>query len=45
VIGNFYNSLQNGGYLFVGYSETLQQIASKFIPLEIKGSFVYLKKA
>jgi len=30
VISNLYNSLNRGGYLFIGYSETLQNISKSF---------------
>lgn len=43
VIGNFYNSLQKEGYLFIGASESLYHISNDFGLLEIDGNFVYQK--
>lgn len=43
VIRNFYEALVEGGYLFLGYSETLWQTSSDFVLREMDGSFVYQK--
>ena len=43
VIENFYQSLNPGGYLFIGHSETLSTISDRFEPLEINGVFLYRK--
>ncbi len=43
VVSNFYNSLNPGGYLFIGHSETLSSISDDFEPLEIGGVFLYRK--
>jgi len=43
VVSNFYSSLNEGGYLFIGHSETLTSISDQFEPLEIDGVFLYRK--
>lgn len=43
VIENFYQSLNEGGYLFIGHAETLYQISETFIPMELDGAFLYKK--
>lgn len=43
VVANFYNSLNEGGYLFIGHSETLSQINDQFEAVEIGGVFLYRK--
>lgn len=43
VVDNFYRSLNPGGYLFIGHSETLTSISDKFEPMEIGGVFLYRK--
>jgi len=43
VVQNFYNSLNEGGYLFVGHSETLTSISDRFEPVEVAGVFLYRK--
>jgi len=43
VIQNFYDALDEGGYLFLGYSETLWQIPNEFLLREIDDAFVYQK--
>ncbi len=45
VIRNFYETLIEGGYLFLGYSETLWQISSDFALREMDGTFIYQKPA
>ncbi len=45
VVDNFYQSLNPGGYLFIGHSETLTSITDKFEPVEIGGVFLYRKAA
>ncbi|MDP2182810.1 MAG: CheR family methyltransferase [Actinomycetota bacterium] len=41
VVQNFYNSLNPGGYLFIGHSETLTSISDQFDPVELGGVFLY----
>lgn len=43
VVENFYESLNPGGYLFVGHSETLTSISDRFEPVEVGGVFLYRK--
>lgn len=43
VVQNFYNSLNEGGYLFIGHSETLSQINDQFEAVEVGGVFLYRK--
>ncbi|MBT9154945.1 MAG: putative biofilm formation methyltransferase WspC [Firmicutes bacterium] len=43
VVQNFYDSLNPGGYLFIGHSETLTSISDRFDPVEIDGVFLYRK--
>ncbi len=43
VVSNFYNSLNEGGYLFIGHSETLTSITDQFEPVEVGGVFLYRK--
>ena len=43
VVDNFYESLNPGGYLFIGHSETLTSISNRFELVEIGGVFVYRK--
>jgi chemotaxis protein methyltransferase CheR len=43
VVDNFYESLNPGGYLFIGHSETLSSISDRFEPVEIGGVFLYRK--
>ncbi len=43
VVSNFYNSLNEGGYLFIGHSETLSSISDVFEAVEIGGVFLYRK--
>jgi chemotaxis protein methyltransferase CheR len=43
VVSNYYNSLNPGGYLFIGHSETLTSISDQFEPVEIDGVFLYRK--
>ncbi len=44
VVRKFYESLNDDGYLLIGHSETLYQISSDFVPIEINGLFVYQKQ-
>lgn len=44
VINNFYKTLNDDGYLFIGYAEMLYQISDKFEPLELEGAFAYRKR-
>jgi chemotaxis protein methyltransferase CheR len=43
IVDNFYESLNPGGYLFIGHSETLSTISDRFEPVEIGGVFLYQK--
>lgn len=43
VVQNLYDSLNPGGYLFVGHSETLAAISDRFEPVEVGGVFLYRK--
>ncbi len=43
VINHIYDSLVKGGYLFVGFSESLHNITRLFRPVSIKNSVVYQK--
>jgi chemotaxis protein methyltransferase CheR len=43
VVANFYDSLNEGGYLFIGHSETLTSISDSFEAVEIGGVFLYRK--
>jgi chemotaxis protein methyltransferase CheR len=45
VINNFYECLNEGGYLFVGYAEMLQPICDRFTLLEFGKGFAYRKPA
>jgi chemotaxis protein methyltransferase CheR len=45
VVNNFYDSLNPGGYLFIGHSETLTTISDRFEVLELGGVFLYRKPA
>ncbi len=42
-VGHLYDSLAKGGYLFVGFSETLHNITRLFRPVSIERSVVYQK--
>jgi chemotaxis protein methyltransferase CheR len=43
VVNNFFESLNPGGYLFIGHSETLSAISDRFEAVEIGGVFLYRK--
>lgn len=43
LMGRFYDALLPGGYLFLGYSETLWRIFDRFETVEVAGTFVYRK--
>ena len=43
VVNNFYESLNPGGYLFIGHSETLTSISDRFEAVEVGGVFLYRK--
>lgn len=43
VVDNYYESLNPGGYLFIGHSETLTSISDRFEPVEVGGVFLYRK--
>jgi len=43
VVNNFFDSLNPGGYLFIGHSETLTSISDRFEPVEVGGVFLYRK--
>ncbi len=42
-VGHLYDSLSKGGYLFVGFSETLHNVTRLFRPVSIERSVVYQK--
>jgi chemotaxis protein methyltransferase CheR len=44
VIENFYHSLAQDGYLFLGHTETLWQITDKFERVEFPQTFIYKKR-
>ena len=43
VISHLYDSLNKGGYLFVGFSESLHNITRLFRPVSVERSVVYQK--
>lgn len=43
VVHNFFRSLNDGGYLFIGHSETLTTISDEFEPIESGDVFLYRK--
>ncbi|PIQ89341.1 MAG: hypothetical protein COV72_03580 [Candidatus Omnitrophica bacterium CG11_big_fil_rev_8_21_14_0_20_42_13] len=43
IIDNFYNCLNDQGYLFIGPAESLWQISDKFKPIEFPHAFIYTK--
>jgi chemotaxis protein methyltransferase CheR len=43
VVSNFFQSLTDGGYLFIGHSETLQLVSDEFKAVEMDGVFLYKK--
>jgi len=43
VINHFYETLKNPGYLFLGHSESLFGMNTKFKPLKVGGTFIYTK--
>jgi chemotaxis protein methyltransferase CheR len=43
-IENFYNSLAQDGYLFLGHAETLWQVTNKFERVEFPQTFIYKKR-
>ncbi len=43
LMGRFFDVLVPGGYLFLGYSETLWRIFDRFETVELGGAFVYRK--
>jgi chemotaxis protein methyltransferase CheR len=43
VVQNFFSSLNPGGYLFPGHSETLTSVSAVFEPIEASGVFLYRK--
>lgn len=43
VVSNFYDSLNEGGYLFIGHSETLSSVNDAFEAVEVGGVFLYRK--
>lgn len=43
VVANFFNSLNEGGYLFIGHSETLSSITDAFEAIEVGGVFLHRK--
>jgi chemotaxis protein methyltransferase CheR len=43
VVRNFFDSLNEGGYLFIGHSETLTSISEDFEAIDMGGVFLYRK--
>jgi chemotaxis protein methyltransferase CheR len=43
LMGRFFDVLTPGGYLFLGFSETLWRIFDRFETVEVSGAFVYRK--
>lgn len=43
IMNRFYDCLRNGGYLFLGHSETLWNISNKFKILDFPKGFIYKK--
>lgn len=43
VVSNFARSLNEGGYLFIGHSETLSSVTDELEPVEVGGVFLYRK--
>lgn len=43
IVHRFFESLNPGGYLFVGHSETLAAVSGEFEPVEKDGVFLYRK--
>ncbi len=43
VIGNLYDSLARGGYLVLGFSESIHNISRLFRPVNVNGTLVYQK--
>lgn len=43
LMGRFFEALRPGGYLFLGFSETLWRIFDRFETVELAGAFVYRK--
>jgi chemotaxis protein methyltransferase CheR len=43
VINNIYNSMSEGGFLFIGYSETLWQVSDRFKLINTQDTFYYQK--
>ncbi len=43
ITDNFYNCLDQDGYLFIGHAETLWRINNKFMPVEFPQSIIYKK--
>ncbi len=44
IVERFYNSIENGGFFFIGHAETLYVISDKFKYLKIGNSSVYYKE-
>ena len=44
VVDNFYNSLNSGGYIFLGHSESISRISSSFKLKRVDGHLVYAKE-
>ena len=43
MVNNFFDSLNPGGYLFIGHSESLTSICDRFETVEVDGVFLYRK--
>jgi len=44
VVNSFYDSLDNGGYIFLGHSESMSRISAAFKLVRLRNSFVYMKE-
>ena len=44
VIANFYNILEDGGYFFIGHSESLTNINQDFVPKDFGNALIYRKE-
>jgi chemotaxis protein methyltransferase CheR len=45
VVHNFYQTLDDGGYLFTGFSESLRYLSDEFNTVQVGGVFLYQKES
>jgi chemotaxis protein methyltransferase CheR len=45
VVRRFYETLEDGGYLFTGFSESLRYLSRDFLTVQVGGVFLYQRKA